>query len=124
MGVPALAQLTDRAGPDRVLTILDLGQQPAEGDLGLPALASDGPGDVPLLARLGVPTGERTDLPGLLAALADRPGHAPRMQIGWARVAIWMGNSPLTAIPPIRKPASDLLFLTRPRQDSNLRRTV
>jgi len=66
VGVPSLAQVADRAGPDGVLAVVDLGDQPAEGDLGLPALTPDGPRDVALLTRLGVLAGEGADLPRLL----------------------------------------------------------
>jgi len=94
VGVPPLAEPADRAGPHGVLAVLDLGEQSAERDLCLASFAAHGLGDVALLTRLGVLAGERSDLPRLLASLADRTGHAahPRA-FGWARVAIWTGNS-------------------------------
>ncbi|MGQ0742794.1 MAG: hypothetical protein ACT4OS_00345 [Acidimicrobiales bacterium] len=91
MRIPALAQLADRAGEDGVLAVLDLGQKPAERHLGLPALASNGAGDVALLARLDVLAGERrisNDCfprwridPATSATYLDRMGKSSH---GWA----------------------------------------
>src|SRR5690606_12819260 len=68
--VPPLAQLADRAGAHGVLALVDLGDEPTEGDLGIAAGAPYRPRDVVLLAGVGVAAGEGAHLPGLLAPLA------------------------------------------------------